>query len=486
MHRSGTSLVGQTLAKMGVPMGKALLEANEFNPRGYVEDIEAVRIHDMLLGAMGRPWGAASHALAFPSDWAQSAPAQKAAARVEQYLQARGGGIFGVKDPRISLFLPLWRAAAKRAGVQVKLILCHRPAPQVAASLAQRDGLVTAVGMQLWLQYNASAILAAPTGHSMVVFHADWRDQPGLNPDRIARFLGQGDAAPDLYEPRLDHHQHTSVDGLFARWAEAFDRVRSGKGQPDRALRTLARQWQESAGIFSAGRGAGGAGRLAHDISSYRRAHAALESKLSAIQNADPKHGPDADTSRSELEEVRQTLAETIEVSNDIQNELSSLGQSYAELEAERDTLLARAIANLEAYQTIDACNTAANEEIERQRQRLAEMDTSLSTQAAAHTAQLSRMTQLIEQLGEQKARSDKQWSEEQAGYETTIQVLGADVTRLQAENDSLQAQLEAQHRSLSQIKAHAQMLERQNAKLARWHLPSHLRRLGLGKIKKD
>jgi cell division protein FtsB len=63
---------------------------------------------------------------------------------------------------------------------------------------------------------------------------------------------------------------------------------------------------------------------------------------------------------------------------------------------------------------------------------------------------------------------------------------LGADVTRLQAENDSLQAQLEAQHRSLSQIKAHAQMLERQNAKLARWHLPSHLRRLGLGKIKKD
>ena len=49
MHRSGTSLVGQMLHAMGVPMGSNLVVANEYNERGYYEDNVVVRIHDKLL-----------------------------------------------------------------------------------------------------------------------------------------------------------------------------------------------------------------------------------------------------------------------------------------------------------------------------------------------------------------------------------------------------------------------------------------------------
>lgn len=472
MHRSGTSLVAQAVQAMGVPLGKTLLKANAHNQRGYYEDAEVVRIHDMLLGALGRPWGASVHGLPMPDGWQNSEPAVKAQARIRAYLQQRTGDVFAVKDPRISLLFPLWQAAADQSGISPVLVICVRPAPEVAASLLRRDGLDHSLGMRLWLQYTACAIADAPAGRSHLLFSQDWHDDPDRNPQRLANILGVSGPMPDVFEPALQTHQDPPSEDLFLRWHSALEKARQGDGTPGRALKALARQWQETARIFGAGPRSA-RGRLVRDFSGYRRAYAELERRLATMQRVAPAPHPAQD----ELDALRQTLRETIEVSNTIEDELSALGQSHAELQIERDTLMARAIANLEAYQTIDACNTAANEEIERQSQRLAQLHKTLASQEATHMAQMSRVNKVLEQIRAQHATAEKTWTEEQAGYETTIQVLGADLASLRIENEGLHRQLRDHEAAARALKIRAALLETTNTRLMRWHLPSLLSR---------
>src|SRR5215211_2960053 len=59
MHRSGTSLGAQALARAGLPMGPALMTApSPDNLDGYWEDADIVRVQDELLtAAAGEPGG---------------------------------------------------------------------------------------------------------------------------------------------------------------------------------------------------------------------------------------------------------------------------------------------------------------------------------------------------------------------------------------------------------------------------------------------
>jgi hypothetical protein len=56
MHRSGTSALTGTLAKLGASLPKDLMPANESNPRGYWESLGLVKLHDELLASAGSSW----------------------------------------------------------------------------------------------------------------------------------------------------------------------------------------------------------------------------------------------------------------------------------------------------------------------------------------------------------------------------------------------------------------------------------------------
>ena len=45
MHRSGTSLVGSLVQRLGVDLGEDLVPADRNNPRGYQEDAGLVALH---------------------------------------------------------------------------------------------------------------------------------------------------------------------------------------------------------------------------------------------------------------------------------------------------------------------------------------------------------------------------------------------------------------------------------------------------------
>ena len=184
----------QGLNLLGAQPGGALLEGDEFNQRGYWEAAEIVSFHDDLLFEMGRPWGTPEHALGVPPAWFDTARAIEAAVQATELLRARldavdSGRLLALKDPRMSLFLPLWQIAAERLGARLSLICCLRHPSEVAASLARRDSIGSEMADVLWTSYQIAVLEGAGNLPLLILPFAAWREDPRQTSDRVARFL---------------------------------------------------------------------------------------------------------------------------------------------------------------------------------------------------------------------------------------------------------------------------------------------------------
>ncbi|MBJ2130908.1 hypothetical protein JC525_18430 [Alteromonas sp. IB21] len=105
-HRSGTSLVAQTLYSNGVNMGHQLMGASFDNQNGHFEDLPLVELHDKILGSQGLDWQTTF-------DKAIEPPAFLSR-RLKDYAEHRESlreSFFGAKDPRALYFLNAWEEA---------------------------------------------------------------------------------------------------------------------------------------------------------------------------------------------------------------------------------------------------------------------------------------------------------------------------------------------------------------------------------------
>ena len=129
MHRSGTSMIGGVLSKLGVDMGKELVGKSWSNPLGHFEDKEFLSLNNRILEAAGGSWN--------------SPPGRKAilsqkATFVKQIKNLIGKGdseIWGWKDPRTSLTIELYMSYL----ADPYFLVCHRDPEAIAKSLKRRD-----------------------------------------------------------------------------------------------------------------------------------------------------------------------------------------------------------------------------------------------------------------------------------------------------------------------------------------------------------
>src|SRR2546430_2579244 len=137
MHRSGTSVVASVLGFLGVDFGprEGMLEPADENPHGFWEQRVVSDLNDDVLVALGGSW---YEPPILPDGWASSPTLDGMRGRVDDAL----GGLFGagasagLKDPRMSLLLPLWQTRFPR----MASILMVRDPREVAQSLARRNG----------------------------------------------------------------------------------------------------------------------------------------------------------------------------------------------------------------------------------------------------------------------------------------------------------------------------------------------------------
>lgn len=157
MHRSGTSALAGVLFRMGLKVGKFLLKENEFNERGYYEDSRVTRFHDELLSSLGRSW---DDERPYPADWSQRLASADHQVNVLVDLIRKEYELETscvIKDPRISLLLPLWKRAFSALECQPRYAISLRHPIEVADSLWRRDTMPRNKALLLYTAYLLAA-----------------------------------------------------------------------------------------------------------------------------------------------------------------------------------------------------------------------------------------------------------------------------------------------------------------------------------------
>ncbi|MGD0854049.1 MAG: hypothetical protein ABSA07_11940 [Acidimicrobiales bacterium] len=196
MHRSGTSALAGALAAMGFEVGPDddLMPADVGNPEGYFELVSIVRANDDLLARLGGRWDSPP---VFESGWTTDEAADEfvdaARAVVSELFESDR---YLLKDPRISLLLPLWRRITNDRDCAVVVV---RDPLEVAASLARRNGLPTLTGLALWAAYNRAMLRDLHGARVFICSYADLIESPaGVLTDLAASLRAWGQLSDDV------------------------------------------------------------------------------------------------------------------------------------------------------------------------------------------------------------------------------------------------------------------------------------------------
>ncbi|MBB3949427.1 hypothetical protein [Aureimonas jatrophae] len=248
MHRSGTSALTGALDLLGIPAAGDLLPAESYNEKGIFENRAVNLFHNRLLEALGSRWDdpmPVSNAFLATQGGERFVDELAGIIRVELLAQSP---IFTVKDPRMSRFVPLWRAALDRAGARPLAVLPFRHPLEVVGSLARRDRFPRAKSLLLWLDHTLAAERETRgMRRSLVTYDgllADWRGTV----DRIAGDLDiRYPVERSRAESRLDsfltnelrHHAAPPAIGKATRLdqltGESWDAILRLVGDPEDA-----------------------------------------------------------------------------------------------------------------------------------------------------------------------------------------------------------------------------------------------------------
>lgn len=159
MHRSGTSVLARALTVLGVFLGdpQDLMPATEYNPLGYWERLDVWRLQDRLLAQFNRQWNSPG---GLPAQWHLTDAVRPYRAELTQIVteQFAQRPLWGWKDPRSCLLLPLWREVLNDLGIRLACVISVRSPLDVANSLKTRDGMPLADGLWMWFHHYIAAV----------------------------------------------------------------------------------------------------------------------------------------------------------------------------------------------------------------------------------------------------------------------------------------------------------------------------------------
>ncbi|MEO7934889.1 MAG: glycosyltransferase [Dokdonella sp.] len=187
MHRSGTSATTRIINLLGATLARDLIPAGIGNERGHWESRAVQDLNNAMLSELGSDLYSPVN---FPADWFGSSEAQRWIGHMRDLItnEYPTSRLFVVKDPRITLFLPLWSEAMRQSSIMPLFVLPFRHPETVATSLEARERkldidnpLPHAQGLAVWLRY----VLAAEKftrgqPRTFVAFEkmlANWRDE---------------------------------------------------------------------------------------------------------------------------------------------------------------------------------------------------------------------------------------------------------------------------------------------------------------------
>ena len=202
MARSGTSALTKVLALCGGALPGSLKEANEANPKGFWEPLEAAKLNDGFLSRHDSTFS--DPTLRLQGEWTFApAETERFIEDIRTFLgRCPQGAPLLIKDARIIALFDFWLRAALAEDYRVKVIVPIRHPMEVAASLATRAQERAQIPASLelrqamWLKYNLLAELHSRQFPRVFIEYSslleDWRREVA----RVSRALDL-DLAPD-------------------------------------------------------------------------------------------------------------------------------------------------------------------------------------------------------------------------------------------------------------------------------------------------
>lgn len=187
MHRSGTSAISRTLNLAGARLPENLRPPKlGNNDLGFWEPEEVVQLNEWLLRCLGVSWSQPVSNLNVSDD--QRTGFVRSATNM---LRAEYGdaSLIVLKDPRVCLFVDLWRKAIEQAGYSVFFVHMLRPAAEVAESLLARDGMSKDQALTLWLSYGQESEKATRRYPRVFVRYHDLLNDWRVELERISKAL---------------------------------------------------------------------------------------------------------------------------------------------------------------------------------------------------------------------------------------------------------------------------------------------------------
>ena len=372
MHRSGTSALTRALALAGADLPSTLMAPGTDNPLGFWESIPIAEVNDAVLAETGSHW---DDVFGF-STRPEAAPLRQASiASIRQAMRAEFGAatLPIIKDPRISLILPLWDIALREAGHVPHAIALVRHPMEVAQSLARRNGYPIAKSLLLWTAYMVAFERDSRSMPRVFVNYddllADWRSVL----DRIERKLGlllpRRSPANDLAIEQFltsdaRHHRAGPMkedhEDLASAWVlrvhDWAQRAASGESEPDPAeLDAIRREMGRSARTFAP---------VLLDIA-LQRDRANEETRLAkvdlvtAVQRLESEREAERVVARAEIARLEHQAAAAAIANAQLQKELSG-DRQRARMEARKVERLEGELAALKPR--VDSEATAARE----------------------------------------------------------------------------------------------------------------------------
>lgn len=135
MHRSGTSVFTGILNKMGLPLGERLMRPSRDNPKGYFENMDFFYFNEKVLRGCNASWNNVTNITEEKLLKEEYKTMLKTI--LKKYSEHK---IFGVKDPRICVLLPLYEKVCEELGIDIEYVLITRNRNSVIKSIRKRDG----------------------------------------------------------------------------------------------------------------------------------------------------------------------------------------------------------------------------------------------------------------------------------------------------------------------------------------------------------
>jgi len=219
MHRSGTSAIARVVQELGLSSGGHEMTPAPDNPRGFFERIDVMNLNDRWLQSLGGSWWAPPSTT--DSTWRNLDQAALDADRLSLDMFNSNNGSWFVKDPRISLLLPLW----DRLSLQnIPVVMALRDPREVVTSLNLRNGMPGRQALALWFVHVREALQHSQNRPRLIMDYGKLVESPAHGISVLADFTARCtsintqyvnmDSLMSLIEPELQRNRANSLQGI--------------------------------------------------------------------------------------------------------------------------------------------------------------------------------------------------------------------------------------------------------------------------------